>query len=112
MEGEEENQENNEQDYEILNEDYPSCDLNYKIIIIGNSNVGKSCLSTRATKNIFLKENQLTIGLENFSFIMRLRDKCIRLEIWDTCGQEAYRALIRNYYKNSVLAIIVYAIDE
>ena len=53
MEGEEENQENNEKDYEILNEDYPSCDLNYKIIIIGNSNVGKSCLSTRATKNFF-----------------------------------------------------------
>ena len=43
---------------------------------------------------------------------MRLRDKYIRLEIWDTCGQEAYRSLIRNYYKNNALAIIVYAIDE
>lgn len=38
--------------------------------------------------------------------------KVIKLQIWDTCGQETYRSLITNFYKNSSLAFMVYAIDE
>ena len=41
-----------------------------------------------------------------------MNDKVIKLQIWDTCGQEIYRSLISNYYKDSSLAMIVYAIDE
>jgi len=97
---------------EILKEDYPNYDLSFKIIVIGNSGVGKSCLAVQATKNIFENNYVATVGFEFFSFNLKLDGKVIKLQIWDTCGQEIYRSLITNFYRNSSLAIIVYAIDE
>ena len=72
--------------FEILPEDYTNFDLSFKLIVIGDSGVGKSCLTNNAVKNI--------------------------LQIWDTCGQELYRSLITNFYRNSSLAIMVYAINS
>ena len=97
---------------EILPEDYNKYDLSFKIIVIGNSGVGKSCLSIKATKNIFENNYLATVGFEFFSFNVKLDDKVVKLQIWDTCGQEIYRSLITNFYRNSSLAIIVYAIDD
>jgi small GTP-binding protein len=103
----------NEKDYELLGEDTSSYNLTFKIIIIGNSGVGKSCLSLRATKNIFRNEYASTIGFEYAKYHIKLKDKdIIRIHIWDTCGQEIYRSLVANYYTNSSLAIIVFSIDE
>lgn len=100
-------------DYEILHEEYSKYDLAFKIIVIGNSGVGKSCLSIRATKNAFKNDYSNTIGFEYFKYNLKLNNhKIIRLHIWDTCGQEIYRSLVTNYYKNSSLGIIVYSIDE
>ena len=97
---------------EVLPEDCPKYDLSFKVIVIGNSGVGKSCLSIKATKNIFENNYLATVGFEIFAFNVKLNDKIIKLQIWDTCGQEIYRSLITNFYRNSSLAIIVYAIDE
>ena len=97
---------------EVLPEDYPKYDLSFKIIVIGNSGVGKSCLSVKATKNIFENNCLATVGFEFFSFNVRVDDSIIKLQIWDTCGQEIYRSLITNFYRNSSLAFIVYAVDE
>ena len=107
----EENQ-NDKVDYEILPDDYPKYDLSFKIIIIGDSGVGKSCLSVKATKNIFENNYLATVGFEFFNFNIKLGERVIRLQIWDTCGQEIYRSLITNFYRNSSLAFIVFAIDE
>ena len=101
-----------EKDYEILREDFPNYDLSFKVIVIGNSGVGKSCLSMQATKHKFENNYLATVGFEFFAFNMKLDNKVIKLQIWDTCGQEIYRSLITSFYKNSSLAIIVYAIDE
>ncbi len=81
----------------------------YINIIIG---VGKSCLSLKATKKKFKSNYVATVGFEFFSFNIKMDNKIIKLQIWDTCGQEIYRSLISNFYKNTSLAIIVYAIDE
>ena len=97
---------------EILKEDYPNYDLSFKIIVIGNSGVGKSCLAEKKKKNIFENNYVATVGFEFFSFNLKMDGKVIKLQIWDTCGQEIYRSLITNFYRNSSLAIIVYAIDE
>ena len=97
---------------EVLPEDCPKYDLSFKVIVIGNSGVGKSCLSIKATENIFENNYLATVGFEFFAFNVKLNDKIIKLQIWDTCGQEIYRSLITNFYRNSSLAIIVYAIDE
>ena len=107
-----EEEEEKKPEYEILPDDYPKYDLSFKIIIIGNSGVGKSCLSVKATKNIFENNYLATVGFEFFNFNIKLEERVIRLQIWDTCGQEIYRSLITTFYRNSSLAFIVFAIDE
>ena len=52
------------------------------------------------------------MGVEFFTINIKLNGKVIKLQIWDTCGQEIYRSLISNFYRNSSLAIIVYSITE
>ena len=105
---------NNEDDYkiEILPEDYPQYDLSFKLIFIGDSSVGKSCLTTKAVKNEFEDYYQATVGFEFMTFNLKINDKIIKLQIWDTCGQEIYKSLISNFYRNSSLAVLVYSIDS
>ena len=98
--------------YEILPDDYTQYDLSFKIIVIGDSGVGKSSLTTKATKNIFEETYNATVGFEFFTFNIRINEKIVKLQIWDTCGQELYRSLITNFYRNSSLAIIVYAVNQ
>ena len=99
-------------DYEILPDDYAQYDLSFKIIVIGDSGVGKSCFTNKSTKNIFTANYNATIGFEFFNFNIKLQGKIIKLQIWDTCGQELYRSLITNFYRNSSLAIVVYAVNS
>ena len=97
---------------ELLPEDYPQYDLSFKLIFIGDSGVGKSCLTTKAVKNNFEEYYQATVGFEFLTFNMRVNDKVVKLQIWDTCGQEIYKSLISNFYRNSSLAVLIYAIDN
>ena len=97
---------------EIIGEQYKEYDFSYKIIVIGNSGVGKSCLSLKSTKGVFEEEFISTIGFEFFSFFLKINNQVIKLQIWDTCGQEVYRSLISNFYRNSSVAILVYAIND
>jgi small GTP-binding protein len=99
-------------DFEVLPSDTSFYDYNYKIIIIGDSGVGKTCLTYRVTTGEFREKMAATIGFEFFPFIVKYKNKTLKLEIWDTCGQEAYRSLIKTFFNNSSLAIIVYAIDN
>ena len=85
--------------------------LTFKIIVIGNSGVGKSSLLGRASKNIFNAEYKTTIGFEFITFKEKIGEKNIKLHIWDTCGQETYKSLISNFYRNSSLAMLIYSID-
>jgi len=97
---------------EVLPDDYTQYDLSFKLIVIGDSGVGKSCLTQKATKNVFESNYQATVGFEFFTFNVKINDKVIKLQIWDTCGQEIYRSLITNFYRNSSLAMMVYSIDK
>ena len=100
---------------EVLNldnsENYKA-DFSFKIIVIGNSFVGKSSIVERAAKNKFAEDYSATIGFDYSSFFVKYEDKIIKLQIWDTCGQEIFQSLITNFYKNSSLAIMVYAIND
>ena len=98
--------------YELLSEKEKKLDISFKIIIIGDCGVGKSSLSLRATKNEFIESYKTTIAFEFYIFNIKINNLNINLQIWDTCGQEEYRSLISSFYKNSSLAIIVYAIDN
>jgi Ras-related protein Rab-1A len=97
---------------EPLPEDYAQYDLSFKIIVIGDSGVGKSCLTSKAVKNMFIEFYQATIGFEFLTYNLKMNDTIVKLQIWDTCGQEVYRSLISNFYRNSSLAILIYAINN
>ena len=99
-------------DVEILVQENGKFELTFKIIIIGDSGVGKSCLAIRALKNIFESLYQPTIGFEFMSSYIKIDGKIIKLQIWDTCGQEVYRSLISSFYNNASLAIMVYSINN
>jgi small GTP-binding protein len=99
-------------EYEILPDDNSDFDLSFKLIIIGDSGVGKSCLTNSAIKNSFEENYNATIGFEFITFNIKINERIIKLQIWDTCGQELYRSLITNFYRNSSLAIMVYAINN
>ena len=96
---------------QILSDDSPSFDLSFKIIIVGDQGVGKSCLAIKASRNYFEDFYSPTVGFEFVSFNVRVQDKIIKLQIWDTCGQEVYRSLISSFFRSASLAIIVYSID-
>ncbi len=97
---------------QILSDDSPSFDLSFKIIIVGDQGVGKSCLAIKASRNYFEDFYSPTVGFEFVSFNVKVQEKIIKLQIWDTCGQEVYRSLISSFYRSASLAIVVYSIDN
>ena len=97
---------------ELLPEDFAQYDISFKIIVIGDSSVGKSCLTAQAVRNNFVEFYQATVGFEFLTFNLRINSKVGKLQIWDTCGQEVYKSLISNFYRNCSLALIVYAINN
>ena len=104
--------EDDEFNIELLPEDYAQYDISFKIIVIGDSSVGKSCLTTQAVRNKFIDFYQTTVGFEFLTFNLRINTNVVKLQVWDTCGQEVYKSLISNFYRNSSLALIVYAINN
>jgi Ras-related protein Rab-2A len=97
---------------ELLPEDFAQYDISFKIIVIGDSGVGKSCLTTQAVRNNFEEFYTATVGFEFLTFNMKINNNVLKLQIWDTCGQEVYKSLISNFYRNSSLALILYAINN
>ena len=87
-------------------------DLSFKLIIVGDSGVGKSCLSIKASRNYFEDFYSPTVGFEFLTFNVKVEDTSVKLQIWDTCGQEVYRSLISSFYRSASLAIVVYSIDN
>jgi len=83
-------------------------DYTFKAIIIGDAGVGKSCILHRAVNNEFKEEYDVTIGAEFSSIITKIKGKTIKLQVWDTAGQENFRSMIRVFYKGSHAAFLVY----
>ncbi|AQZ12603.1 YPT31 (YER031C) and YPT32 (YGL210W) [Zygosaccharomyces parabailii] len=95
------------------NEDYGyDYDYLFKIVLIGDSGVGKSNLLSRFTTNDFNMESKSTIGVEFATRTIEVEGKKIKAQIWDTAGQERYRAITSAYYRGAVGALIVYDISK
>ncbi|CAN1123155.1 Ras-related protein Rab11D [Linum perenne] len=92
----------------------PEEDYDYllKLVLIGDSGVGKSNLLSRFTKNEFNLESKSTIGVEFATKSMNLDGKVIKAQIWDTAGQERYRAITSAYYRGAVGALLVYDVTR
>ena len=83
-----------------------------KFILIGNSGVGKSCLLFQFIEDRFKGGLEPTIGIEFGTKVMSVQDKTIRLQIWDSAGQENYRSITRSYYRNTICAFLIYDITS
>ena len=86
--------------------------INYKTVILGESSVGKSSISSRFTRDTFYQVQEPTIGAAFLKGSIELNNKSITFEIWDTAGQERYHSLAPLYYRNAVFAIVVYDITS
>lgn len=87
-------------------------DYLFKIVLIGDSGVGKSNLLSRFTRNEFSLESKSTIGVEFATRSIQVDGKTIKAQIWDTAGQERYRAITNAYYRGAVGALLVYDITK
>uniref|UniRef100_A0A0N4ZC29 Rab GTPase n=1 Tax=Parastrongyloides trichosuri TaxID=131310 RepID=A0A0N4ZC29_PARTI len=89
------------------------CLYQFRISLVGDSGVGKSCLLKYLSDGIYDNECVVTIGETVCTRIVTLENGVrIRLELWDTAGQERFRAISRSYYRHSVGVIIVYDIQD
>jgi len=89
-------------------EDAPTC----KVVLVGDSGVGKTCIIQRYVKNDFSESTESTIASTYSYKVLDIKkyNQKISLDIWDTAGQELYRALAKNFYLNASIGILVYDI--
>ncbi len=87
-------------------------DYLFKVVLIGDSAVGKSNLLSRYARNEFNLNSKATIGVEFQTQSMEIDGKEIKAQIWDTAGQERFRAVTSAYYRGAVGALIVYDISR
>lgn len=95
-----------------LSKDSDDYDYLFKVVLIGDSGVGKSNLLSRFTRNEFCLESKSTIGVEFATRSVQIDGKTIKAQIWDTAGQERYRAITSAYYRGAVGALLVYDITS
>ncbi|KAG0749691.1 hypothetical protein G6F57_001818 [Rhizopus arrhizus] len=92
-----------------MSDDY---DYLFKVVLIGDSGVGKTNLLGRFTRNEFNLESKSTIGVEFATRSIQVDNKVIKAQIWDTAGQERYRAITSAYYRGAVGALLCYDISK
>ena len=84
----------------------------FKVVLIGDSGVGKSCLLSRFAWDQFSLDTKSTIGVEFATKTVRIDGQTVKAQLWDTAGQERYRAITTAFYREAVGAIIVYDITK
>lgn len=84
----------------------------YKLVLLGDSAVGKSSLVLRFVKKQFFEYQESTIGAAFLTQTIQLNDAIVKFEIWDTAGQERYHSLAPMYYRGAAAAVVVYDITN
>ena len=84
----------------------------FKILTIGNSGVGKTCILRRFVENKFLKTHLATIGIDFKTKTLNINNKEIKLKIWDTAGQERFSRITTQYYKGADGIVLVYDVTD
>ena len=83
-----------------------------KILLIGDTSVGKTALILKYIDKQFSENNMSTIGLEYKDKIIRIKEKKIKLQIWDTSGQERYRSITKSFYRNANALLFVFDVTN
>ena len=85
-------------------------DFLLKIVLIGDSGVGKTNLLSRFARDQFNPDSKSTIGVEFATKTLEIEGKTVKAQIWDTAGQERYRAITSAYYRGAIGALLLYDI--
>ena len=96
---------------EKLSDSRNDYDKSIKVILLGDSGVGKSSLIDRLKSNSFNVNQPATVGLEHHNLIIKINSFIVRMQIWDTVGQEKFDAIASTYYKSADVVIFVYSIN-
>mmetsp|Transcript_3886 Transcript_3886/g.3676 ORF Transcript_3886/g.3676 Transcript_3886/m.3676 type:complete len:199 (-) Transcript_3886:21-617(-) len=97
----------------VNNEQKKALNLDAKVVLLGDSGVGKSSIAMRYVNNTFSEAFEVTIGGGYLQQIVRLKDNSsLKLDIWDTGGQERFRALLQLYYRDANAALITYDVTN
>ena len=84
----------------------------FRVIIVGNTGVGKSCLLMRFSEDKFNENHDVTIGVEFGTRNLKVDNHLIKLQIWDTAGQESFRSITRSFYRRADGVLLVYDITN
>ena len=92
--------------------DEENYDVLFKIVLIGDSFVGKTNIMSKYLKNEFHEDSKATVGVEFGAKKFDIEGKSVKAQIWDTAGQERYKSITTTYYKGAKGALIVYDITR
>ena len=85
-------------------------DYTFKIIVIGNSGVGKSCIMTRFLRNEFKDDHEVTLGVEFGSLFIKMEETLFKMQIWDTAGQESFQSITKTFYRGAHAILLTYSL--
>ncbi|XP_068907253.1 ras-related protein Rab-30 isoform X3 [Tenebrio molitor] len=83
----------------------------FKVVLVGNAGVGKTCLVRRFTQGLFPPGQGATIGVDFMIKTVDVDNEKVKLQIWDTAGQERFRSITQSYYRSAHALILVYDIS-
>ena len=83
-----------------------------KIVLIGNSGVGKTCISQKYVNENYVEQAGSTVGASYFQKYLVIDGKAVQLDIWDTAGQEKYRSMGKMFYKDAYIVLFIYDITN
>ena len=87
-------------------------EFNFKTVMIGEPGVGKSSIISRGVNNIFSNDYKATLCFDHSWKNYKVNNTKIRIQLWDTCGQEIYHSVIKNFYKSALCIFVVFSIDN
>ena len=87
-------------------------EFNFKTVMIGEPGVGKSSIISGGVNNIFTNDYKATLCFDHSWKNYKVNNTKIRIQLWDTCGQEIYHSVIKNFYKSALCIFVVFSIDN
>ena len=93
----------------MINSNY---DHSFKVLLIGESGVGKTCLLLRFTDDTFHSDHQTTIGVDFKQKTMIIKNKIVKIQVWDTAGQERFRTLTNSFYRIANGIVLTYDVTN
>lgn len=87
-------------------------DVSFKVVVLGDSGVGKSCMVMQLAEGRFPTTMKATIGCDYAIKRVKVGQRVVKLDLWDTAGQETYRAVTRTFYREAHAAVLVYNLTK